>query len=390
MKSILVSLLALLVALGLSGQQVSFFHGSWEEANEKAATENKFILVDAYTKWCGFCKLLDEKVLGDSIVASYINEHFVPVRIDFNDSLGTLMARKFRVTGYPTLLVFNPGGQLVDRYAGYGEDHSRYIEFFEEARKIKEERVFAYDSRELDMDWPDIYLGKFGIDRKDLTAAKIDSMATEYLDGQDDLYSEVNWSVLFRYKPKAYEAFLIENMDRYSELYGTKETQDLLGYIIYDRIVDTVALVDTIMLNKVLALTGNLDYPESSMKYFKELYYERRDDWKGYCNLLEEHIEKNGFDDHMHINNSTWALYENTDDKVILEKAAGWMEVVTKEHPVWMYLDTYAALLYKLGEIEMAEKVALRAIEKGKEEGTDRLGETEKLLEKIRAAADIK
>jgi hypothetical protein len=51
-----------------------------------------------------------------------------------------------------------------------------------------------------------------------------------------------------------------------------------------------------------------------------------------------------------------------------------------------MYLDTYAALLFKSGDLDKAEEVALFAIEKGKEEGADRIGETEKLLEEIREA----
>lgn len=383
MKPIAGVLFAALMAITSMGQEVAFFEGTWDEASETAARQNKFILVDAYTKWCGWCKVMDREMFTDSLVASFINDHYVPVKIDFEDSVGVLMARKFRITGYPTTLVFNPGGQLVDRFVGYSEDHSRYLEFLEDAIQITAERIFAYDSRQLDMDWPDVYLGNFGLEKKELTWKLVDSIVNAYLEGQDDLFSEINWSVLFKYQPKEYQDFFIENMDEYSALYGTHETEDMLASIIYEKVVDTAAPISP---DELLSLCDKLEDPGENKQFYLGLYYETRNDWKAYCNLLEDYIRENGFENDSYINNCCWTLYENAEDKAILEKAAGWMETLTREHPVWMYLDTYAALLYKLGDLEMAEQTALEAIEKGREEKSDRVGETEKLLEEIRTA----
>lgn len=86
----------------------------------------------------------------------------------------------------------------------------------------------------------------------------------------------------------------------------------------------------------------------------------------------------------MHINNSCWTLYENAEEREILECAAGWMKTVTDQHPIWMYLDTYAALLFKAGDLDQAEKVAIFAVQKGKAEGEKGVKTTEELLEKIR------
>ena len=79
-------------------------------------------------------------------------------------------------------------------------------------------------------------------------------------------------------------------------------------------------------------------------------------------------------------------MYENTDNKEILSQAIQWMQEVTDAHPTWMYMDTYAALLYKYGNLEKAESVAIKAIELGKSEDNERVGSTEKLLEEIRQA----
>ena len=40
------------------------------------------ILVDVYTNWCGWCKVMDRETYAKEAVASYINEHFYAVKLD--------------------------------------------------------------------------------------------------------------------------------------------------------------------------------------------------------------------------------------------------------------------------------------------------------------------
>ena len=58
------------------------------------------------------------------------------------------------------------------------------------------------------------------------------------------------------------------------------------------------------------------------------------------------------------------------------------MEKVVKQFPRYMNLDTYAALLFKNGELKKAKEFALTAIRQGEKEKTD-VDETKELLEKI-------
>ncbi|MEM1322044.1 MAG: DUF255 domain-containing protein [Bacteroidota bacterium] len=55
---------------------------TWEEAIEANKKEQKKIMVDIYTSWCGWCKVMDKKTFAKSDVASYLNEHFYPVKLD--------------------------------------------------------------------------------------------------------------------------------------------------------------------------------------------------------------------------------------------------------------------------------------------------------------------
>jgi thioredoxin-related protein len=52
------------------------------QAEKKQAQTRKPILIDLYTDWCGWCKVMDKKTYARQEVAQYINEHFYPVKLD--------------------------------------------------------------------------------------------------------------------------------------------------------------------------------------------------------------------------------------------------------------------------------------------------------------------
>jgi thioredoxin-related protein len=55
---------------------------SLADAQAKSATQKKPLLVDLYTDWCGWCKVMDKKTYTNTKVVTYINEHFYPVKLD--------------------------------------------------------------------------------------------------------------------------------------------------------------------------------------------------------------------------------------------------------------------------------------------------------------------
>ena len=46
------------------------------------AKNPKPILVDVYTSWCGWCKVMDKQTYSNEKVAAYINEHYYAVKLD--------------------------------------------------------------------------------------------------------------------------------------------------------------------------------------------------------------------------------------------------------------------------------------------------------------------
>lgn len=55
---------------------------SWEEAIAKHEEKPKKLLIDLYTDWCGWCKVMDRETYSNPTIAKYIHENFYPVKFN--------------------------------------------------------------------------------------------------------------------------------------------------------------------------------------------------------------------------------------------------------------------------------------------------------------------
>lgn len=98
--------------------QITFEHGTLEEALTKAKKANKPLFVDVYAVWCGPCKQMAATAFVDPEVTSYYNANFISLKLDGEKNDGPGVMQKYGITAYPTLLYFNANGDLVGKVVG--------------------------------------------------------------------------------------------------------------------------------------------------------------------------------------------------------------------------------------------------------------------------------
>lgn len=98
---------------------IDFKDISFQEALKLAQKENKLIFVDAYTTWCGPCKMMDKITFKADNVATTFNANFINLQIDMEKGEGLTFARKYRVMAYPSMFLINGQGKVVKRMLGF-------------------------------------------------------------------------------------------------------------------------------------------------------------------------------------------------------------------------------------------------------------------------------
>lgn len=105
----------------------------WNEAFEKAKKQNKPLLIDAYTDWCGWCKTMDKNTYSQTEIINYIEKNYIPVKfnpeiknVTYNvngnelsgpELLGALT--EGQQAGYPTTFFLSIQKNSVKKVPGY-------------------------------------------------------------------------------------------------------------------------------------------------------------------------------------------------------------------------------------------------------------------------------
>lgn len=119
MKHLLFALCTLAVCSSSALADIKFLRGPLSEAVTRAQAEKKPVMIDFITDWCMWCDTLDRNTYTNAKVAAFVSDNVVPIKIDAEKGEGISLAKKYGVSGYPTILLIKSDGEEIDRIVGY-------------------------------------------------------------------------------------------------------------------------------------------------------------------------------------------------------------------------------------------------------------------------------
>ena len=386
MKKSLPIILLFLIPFFLHSREVNYFSGTWEETMKKAKTEKKIVMLDCYTDWCSWCKVMDKSTFKSDSVIDQLDKNFIACRREMEkDPEGIKLAMKYHVQAFPSFLFFSPEGKLIHVTVGYRTT----ADFYAELQKIENgtgiENYPGFGPL-MDPGFPDFYKKSFGT-KTTKVIPKRDTIYA-FLDKQKDLTSEVSWGVMIRFPlNEKYSNSVLTNATKLRELYGKDQVDQKIYSIIQARVDTAVAHNNEKELEMAIQDLDKYITSDNNFNkiYWREQFYKKNNEWEKLANMEQSIIDTCKIEAiYQSINGVCWDFYTNCNDLKICERTLPWMKKVTDAKPEYAQMDTYACLLFKTGYYKEAKEIAIKAIELGKKEGSD-TSETEKLLVDIEA-----
>ncbi|WP_295122886.1 thioredoxin fold domain-containing protein [uncultured Chitinophaga sp.] len=385
MKRILFAMLMLCSgALFAQEKGMKFAHASgWEEIKAKAKAENKYIFLDAFTTWCGPCKMMSAEIFPLQAVGDFYNANYINVKVQMDETKedneevkkwyedAKMIAKDYGIQAYPTYLFFSPDGEIVHRAVGSSPE-AEFIAKGKAALDPSEQyytlkKKFQSGDRDANLLYK-LAKGSVASYDRDFSPAVVKA----YMATQNDLFTKPNLELLAQTTSSpsdpGFEIFRRQ---------GAK-ADSILGYKASSQIVKQVA-------GRVLPLamypkgdrTAAPDWAnaEHAMKtQFPDLadelllssrmyYYMQKKEWPAFREAATKYIStyRVAVND-MQLNNFAWAIFEECDDAACLQQALAWSKESMKSAKTAMFMDTYANLLYKTGKKKEAIKAQEEAV----------------------------
>ncbi len=384
-------ILIVLFSMSVMAQGVSFKKINLAEALFLAKKENKKILIDFYTDWCGPCKWMDKNVFTDDSLAATVAKSFIPVKADGEDK-NLDINKQFKISAFPTFLFLNQKGEILYKFVGKRTKEAFTEELLHALNPELQICTFQnkYNAGKRDS----AFLFKYGnlLKKQHMPVRKI---SAEYL----EMIGEENWAKTENIN------FLLSTQKLYDSPY--------FKYIVNNKsdleeIVDKKALdkyIFSSMYNATYLISGNTDFkqkkhliadlkkflPEEKSKYFiskfKETFaYNQKDKTNIRIKFSKLHYKK--YPNANEMNAVAWNLYKKGENKRMLKYG---LELVNESISLSKevsanFLDTKARILFKLERNEKALLTAIEAAELAKAKKLDIYDDLLKLIEEIKTA----
>ncbi len=419
---------ALLITLSVFSQGIQFETGTWAEVLEKARQTNKPVFVDVYTTWCGPCKKMSKEIFILPEVGAVFNKNYVCYKLDAENGEGREIAKKYEVKSYPTYLFVKADGELFYRSVGSMPAQNFMAESNKAMAEFNDPKPFSvwekeYSDKKNDPDFLLAYmekrsrLGKSNTELFDeyLNLLPADQRTSDKVieiykqtgrDLQINSLAYKNLSenkALFAYRFQGLENTLLAAVNNSLRIATKEKNKQLLKQAVaeYDKLGDIPNKISSEELymyfykgtgNNEKYISSATDYcdkvlmvvsPDSIAKsdqkkllafneWIKQKLVPEMDSVQ--IKKTKQYLATADRDKYSQaLNNVAWNFFERVSDEKMLKNALRWSARSLEMYPESpMFLDTYANLLYKLGNSKEAIEMEKKALDMAVKTNSDK------------------
>jgi thioredoxin-related protein len=376
---------------------------TWKAIQAKAKKENKIIFVDAFTTWCGPCKLMAKKIFPLEEVGNFYNANFINVKVQLdttkNDNAEVVrwyadahdIMVRYNVRVFPTYLFISPDGKLLHRAVG-SSDATTFIAKGKKALDPATQYYTLKDKFDNGQREPELLKALALAAEEAYDEANQPIFVNAYLGTQKDLFTEENIRFVSKLttssKDKGFE-LMLKNPAAFDAVLGAGSSKSTIRNIVMQEDVFSALFSRTGAPVKWEELEKSLQtkYPAFAAEflgYAKVNYFMSQGNWEKFAPAVTSYMQQFGADvSPVELNNFAWAVFENCADMNCVEQAVEWAKRATAAKDP-NYLDTYANLLYKTGKREEAIKAQEATVALAKATNHENLNEFENVLQKMK------
>ncbi|SHF38415.1 thioredoxin family protein [Chryseobacterium sp. OV279] len=386
MKKLIV-LLLIIFGTCTYAQGIKFEESKFANILTKAKNENKLVFIDAYTTWCGPCKLMAKNIFVLQSVGDYYNSNFINVKIDMEKGEGRDIATKYNVFSFPTYLFLDGNGEVVFRSGSSlteqefmqvgkdAQDPSKQLALlkkrFNEGEKdptfLRNLFIVSVEDQEFSNKIVNRYFkGKKSIEREDLTMFK------NKMDNTDTPLYKI-------FKERKAEILKLIPQDRYNMMNEYAINSTLLSKY-YDE--KTKIINEPLYLSEAEKYYGK-EKALTLLQRHKISIALNNNDIPAFEKLSLEFLKNYTEIDGNTLSAFALSFFKEVTNRSSLEKAIQWALESVKKGEHYDNTETLANLYYKIGEVNNAKIWAEKSIELAKKEERNSF-EAQKILDSLK------
>jgi thioredoxin-related protein len=378
-------LLATLGIFAAKADGIDFFHGTWDEALREASATDKIIFIDAYTSWCGPCKMMSAKVFPLKEVGDFYNANFINLKLDMEkDADGRIVRSKFGVSSFPTFLYVDGAGNVVHRAVGAKQPKDFIAQGDFALRKVDKsiELEAAYNGGAREPEF--VYKYVKALNKAGKPSLKV---ANDYLAGQEDLNTPLNLRFILEATTEADSRIfdlLVDKKQQITALTSQDDVDRKIKAACLATVEKAVKFNSPDLVKEAKAKAKHLSTAAVYKTFAAEAdmaYYKANRDGAKFAKAASAFLKGADAGAYSKMANETLALFPK--DGAAMKKAETWAATAAKMEEKTANYILYAEILLNNNKAEKALQMAEKALALAQKEQIDP-SQAGQLVEKLK------